>query len=101
MIADIKSEITKKRLEILKNSNDGFYIAEEDLKLRGSGELLGLRQHGENGLLLSDLQEDFSVLKLANAEAKRILKSKKKEDTEYVSKLERMLENTSGFICFN
>lgn len=101
LIADIKSEITRKRLEILKNSNDGFYIAEEDLKLRGSGELLGLRQHGENGLLLSDPQEDFPLLKAANSEAKRILISDNKEDKEYIIRLKKILEKTSGFICFN
>ncbi len=45
-VSDTKGEISKKRLEIMTKSTDGFYIAEKDLEMRGPGEIFGLRQHG-------------------------------------------------------
>ena len=66
------SENAKKRIKILKNSNNGFIISEEDMKLRGSGDILGFKQSGEKKFNLADpvLHEDlFSV---AENEVKRI-----------------------------
>lgn len=101
LIADIKKENIKKRMDIIKNSTDGFNIAEEDLKLRGSGELFGHKQHGENGLILSDIFEDIDKFKKANEEAKEILKSNSKEDEEFIEELIKRLEQDTKFICFN
>ena len=50
-----KDQETAKRLEILNHSNDGFYIASEDLKLRGSGDLLGTRQSGDMEFQMADI----------------------------------------------
>ncbi len=61
-----ESENTKKRLEILNHSNDGFYIAEEDLKLRGPGDLFGIRQSGDFRFVLGDIYQDADVLKQAS-----------------------------------
>jgi ATP-dependent DNA helicase RecG len=101
LIADIKNKITKKRMEIMKKSSDGFFIAEEDLKIRGSGELFGVRQHGVDNLLLSDIVEDMELLKIANAEAKKILKSIDTEDIRIKNEILLKIENSSKFICFN
>ncbi len=65
---------TKKRLEILNQSNDGFWIAEEDLKLRGPGDLLGVRQSGELAFRLADVFADAGVLQQASAAADGILR---------------------------
>ena len=67
-----KSEKAKERLEILNHSNDGFYIASEDLKMRGPGELLGERQSGELQFQFADIYRDASVLKEAKAAADAI-----------------------------
>ena len=75
LLANIKNNIVRRRLGILIRSNDGFYIAEEDLKTRGAGELFGIRQHGESGLILSDVIEDIGILKIANNEAKSLIQS--------------------------
>ena len=56
------------RLNILKNCGDGFQIAEEDMKLRGAGELDGLRQHGEALLKAARLPRDAGLLELARAD---------------------------------
>ena len=60
-----KSETARKRLEILNHSNDGFYIASEDLKLRGPGDLFGLRQSGLMDFQIGDVYQDGDVLQMA------------------------------------
>ena len=64
---------TMKRLEILGHTNDGFRIAEEDMKLRGPGDMFGIRQSGDIRFRLGDIYTDASILKEASAEADRIL----------------------------
>lgn len=54
-----------KRLEILNNSNDGFYIASEDLKLRGPGDFFGVRQSGEMQFEIADVFTDGEIIKVA------------------------------------
>lgn len=63
------SKDSEERLQILAGSNDGFYIAREDLKLRGQGDLFGIRQSGENVFVLADIYEDANLLKQAREEA--------------------------------
>lgn len=67
------SETASERLEILNNSNDGFYIAEEDLKLRGPGEYFGLRQSGDISFKVGDIYADQQMLRSAEADAEDIL----------------------------
>lgn len=62
-----------KRLEILNQSNDGFYIAEEDLKLRGPGDLFGIRQSGLMEFRIGDIYNDAGILKSASEAAAGIL----------------------------
>ena len=64
-----------KRLEILKSTNDGFKIAEEDLKLRGPGDMFGLRQSGDVRFVLADIYTDAALLKKASDEATKIIAS--------------------------
>lgn len=64
-----KAKETKERLEILNHSNDGFKIASEDLKLRGPGDLFGIRQSGLMDFKLGDVYQDASILKMANEAA--------------------------------
>jgi ATP-dependent DNA helicase RecG len=70
------TEEAKSRLTVLKNSNDGFYIAEQDLLIRGPGELSGVRQSGYLRLTFASLTEDLALIQLAREEADRILSSK-------------------------
>ncbi len=66
-------EETRKRLEILVKSNDGFFIAGEDLRLRGPGDLLGIRQSGMLEFRLGDIFQDADILKKASEAAGAIL----------------------------
>lgn len=61
------------RLEILEKSNDGFVIAEEDLRIRGAGDILGTAQSGLPPLRIADLPGDADLLEIAASEARRIL----------------------------
>ena len=64
---------TPERLSIIESSNDGFAIAREDLKIRGQGDLFGLRQSGESGFLLADPLQDGQILLDASKAAEEIL----------------------------
>ena len=68
-------ETAKARLSILRESDDGFRLAEEDLKLRGEGEILGTRQSGLPGFRLADLSAHGVLLKLARDDAEGILET--------------------------
>ena len=68
-----EQEETSKRLEILNKSNDGFFIAGEDLKLRGPGDLFGIRQSGQLEFRIGDIYQDADVLKAASDAAGGIL----------------------------
>ena len=68
-----KEETTSRRLEILNKSNDGFYIASEDLKLRGPGDLFGIRQSGLMEFRIGDIFNDADILKDASSAAGGIL----------------------------
>jgi ATP-dependent DNA helicase RecG len=66
------SENAIKRINILKNLNDGFKISEEDMKLRGYGDLLGFKQSGIKNFKLADPIHHEDLFKLAEKEVKRI-----------------------------
>jgi ATP-dependent DNA helicase RecG len=70
---DSITEDGKKRLSVLRRTNDGFEIAEEDLKIRGPGELSGLRQSGFLHLKYADLEKDVSLMSMARDEVETIL----------------------------
>ena len=68
------------RLQILNKSNDGFFIASEDLKLRGPGDMFGVRQSGDFAFKVGDIYTDSTVLKEASDAA------------DYLFQTDRMLE---------
>ena len=68
-------ENAKKRIETLRKTNDGFIIAEQDLLLRGSGEILGTRQSGFHIFKIANFNEDNELLDMANKNAKEIVES--------------------------
>lgn len=87
-----RTKETKKRLEILNKSNDGFYIANEDLKLRGPGDLFGIRQSGLMDFRIGDVFQDADVLKMANDAANMILDEDPAMEMEKHRRLKEHLE---------
>ena len=73
LVASTGSPLAQSRLETLVRSSDGFRIAEEDLKLRGPGELLGTSQHGDVALRVADLLKDAALLAQAREDAEALL----------------------------
>ena len=73
MINTSQSKNAKKRLEILNQSNDGFKIASEDLRLRGPGDFFGIRQSGDLAFQLADIYQDAPVLQQASEAVSSIL----------------------------
>lgn len=69
------SEKSKQRLQILAHSNDGFEIAEQDLRLRGPGDIFGVRQSGALDFAIADIYEDGALLKEATEDVAFVLKS--------------------------
>jgi ATP-dependent DNA helicase RecG len=66
-------EVARRRLEVMRQTEDGFVIAEEDLKLRGEGELLGTRQSGAPGFLVARIEEHADMLETARDDARLLL----------------------------
>ncbi|MCR9141251.1 MAG: ATP-dependent DNA helicase RecG [bacterium] len=70
LMSEAENEEAVERLEALVNSEDGFYLAEVDLKIRGPGQLLGLKQHGLPGFRIADLVHDRKLTELSYADAR-------------------------------
>ena len=85
-----------RRLEVLNKSNDGFYIASEDLKLRGPGDIFGIRQSGDLEFQLADIYTDAVTLKKVSEDVNRLLEQdenlEQEENQELKKRLDRFLE---------
>ncbi len=81
------SENAKKRIKILKDTNDGFLISEEDMKLRGFGDILGFKQSGVKNFKLADPIQNSDLFLLAEKEMRRIEKS-----NENISKFKPLIK---------
>jgi ATP-dependent DNA helicase RecG len=73
MINSSNKPEARERLDIMNRSNDGFYIAQEDLKLRGPGDFIGIRQSGEMQFAVADIFEDADLLQAASEDAEELL----------------------------
>ena len=84
---------TMERLNILNQSNDGFHIASEDMKLRGPGDLFGIRQSGEFAFKMADIYGDANILKQASEAVNRVIDGDLSEHE--CSKIKEFLKNSS------
>ncbi len=93
-----KSKGKKKtdRLEVMHKSNDGFFIAQEDLRLRGPGDFFGIRQSGELGFRLADIIGDADLLQMASQDVADLLK-----EDESLEKYPVIRKNLSSFASDN
>ncbi len=98
-MSDTKNKLTKERLMILKESNDGFYVAEQDLKLRGPGDIMGTRQSGEFNFKLADIYIDAATLKLASDTANRLVAENFINNDKYNMLKERLMDYMDNDLC--
>lgn len=89
-----RSEETRERLEILNKSNDGFFIAGEDLRLRGPGDLFGIRQSGVMDFRLGDVFQDAKILQAASEAVKALLDADPGLEAPENIRLKKALEQT-------
>ena len=83
------SDIVKKRMKVITETNDGFIISEKDLELRGSGEFFGTKQHGIPEFKIANLFEDMEILKGVQSVAIKILE----DDVNLEKEKNRLLKN--------
>ena len=99
LIAGKASPETKRRLEVVARTADGFKVAEEDLKLRGPGDFFGFRQSGVPMLKMADMMSDASVLESAKNAAAELLESdpklQKPENAALAARLEKLLSEAA------
>lgn len=99
LINNNKSEQSYKRMKVMQQSNDGFFIAEIDLELRGQGELMGTRQHGVPDLKFINLKLDSKLIELIKRDYKKIISIidnypiLKKELNKYVEEVSKTLNS--------
>ena len=96
LVSGSSKQETRERLEILNKSNDGFFIASEDLKLRGPGDLFGIRQSGDLEFKLGDIYTDASILKNANDAAKSLTEEEYFEVIDASSSLRNKMNSFNG-----
>lgn len=86
-----KSEIARKRMEIMTKYSDGFKISEKDMELRGPGDIFGVRQHGLPEFKIANLYEDIEILKEVQKAAEDIVKNQKLVEREDYKRLKEHL----------
>ena len=72
------------RLKIIEKTSDGFLISEEDFKLRGGGDLFGVRQSGDVLFKIADIKKDYKILVTAKEDSMEFLRDKKLDDYKYI-----------------
>lgn len=83
LISDTRSEAARERLKYMTKTENGFEVAEKDLEFRGSGEILGQRQHGLPGFKLADIFRDVKLLKLSKEAVEYIYENDRLSEEEY------------------
>ena len=97
LVTESKTNVTKQRMKVMKESNDGFVISEKDLKLRGPGEFFGTKQHGIPELKIANLYKDIDVLKDAQSAAEEIINNDFKLNMDEHSLLKKeIIKNING-----
>ena len=93
------TETSKNRLSIMENTNDGFVIADEDLKLRGPGEFFGLRQSGFFQFKIADMVQDGSLLRQARSSAFNLIDNDQSLELEVNKRLkEWFITDYAGYL---
>ncbi|WP_099158058.1 ATP-dependent DNA helicase RecG [Virgibacillus ndiopensis] len=97
LIADPKGEVGKERMRIMTETNNGFVLSEQDLKLRGPGDFFGKKQSGIPEFKVADMIHDYRALETARNDAQEIIDTNMLDENEEFYNLRVLLENDSFF----
>lgn len=86
------SDKNAERLKVLCESSDGFYISEEDFKMRGEGDLFGVRQSGDMVFKMANLKTDMKLLTVANVDSSEFIKNERDNDFEDYPEYAKLIE---------
>lgn len=95
LLTDSTTPEAIERLTVLEKSQDGFYISQEDLRLRGPGDILGTRQSGVPGFILGNLIEDTKIIQQAKLDAEKMIHSPDNSDYQKMIKLIMNMQQTT------
>jgi len=87
------SDKAKERLQIMESTNDGFEISEQDFKLRGQGDLFGVKQSGDMSFRIANIKDDFKILMQAKEDSLEFLKSDLVDTLDINSHIKKTIEN--------
>ncbi len=93
LVSDAKSKLSKNRLDALVKSQDGFYISEVDLKLRGPGEFFGTMQHGLPEFKIANIYKDILILNEAQKAARKYVEVESESKKDYNETWEKAIDN--------
>lgn len=101
LVTNSMNNVTKKRISTLVESNDGFYLSEQDLKIRGSGDVFGYKQHGDTGFVFANVVNDIDVLRNVKEDIEYMDNLNKEEINEFYVNVQKKLDAIDKTICFN
>ena len=101
LVTDSANEVTKKRISTLIESNDGFYISEQDLRIRGSGDVFGYKQHGETGFVFADVINDIDITRNVKEDIDYMDQLNDDEVYRFYDNVRKKLDDIDKTICFN
>lgn len=87
-----KTEISRQRMKVMQETNNGFVISEKDLELRGSGEFFGTKQHGLPEFKIANLFEDIKILKAVQETALKVINEDPYLEKEKNEKFKKFIE---------
>lgn len=101
LVTNSMNNVTKKRISTLVESNDGFYLSEQDLKIRGSGDVFGYKQHGDTGFVFANVMNDIDILRNVKEDIEYMDNLNREEINEFYVNVQKKLDVIDKTICFN
>lgn len=101
LITSSMNSVTRKRISTLLESNDGFYLSEQDLKIRGSGDVFGYKQHGDTGFVFADIINDIDILRDVKEDIDYMNTLDTSDIHDFYDNVQRKLDTIDKTICFN
>lgn len=101
LVTNSMNSITKKRISTLVSSNDGFYLSEQDLKIRGSGDIFGYRQHGDTGFIFANVMDDIEIMMNVKEDIEYMDNLNREDINKFYLDVQKKLNALDKTICFN